>query len=79
MTLQFTIQFSFYLVVNLTEEEQLAEQQKLYAAIGYSESESTVKLPVEVRGRLQRQGGREGGREEGISERDKIHYILKGK
>lgn len=44
----------WFLVAELTEEEQLAEWEKLYDAIGYSESENTVKLPKEVKflGRL---------------------------
>jgi hypothetical protein len=35
-------------VEGLTEEEQKAEEEKLYAAIGYSESDAPVKLPPEV-------------------------------
>ncbi|CAB3980345.1 Hypothetical predicted protein [Paramuricea clavata] len=34
-------------VTGLTKEEEAAEEQKLYAAIGYSESEAPVKLPAE--------------------------------
>ena len=35
-------------IAGLTKEEEAAEEQKLYAAIGYSESDAPVKLPPEV-------------------------------
>ena len=40
--------FSSFTVEGLTEEEQKAEEERLYAAIGYSESDAPVKLPPEV-------------------------------